>query len=466
MKHEEVVSREAGLHRGLTKRQLTMIGIGGAIGTGLFMGSGIAIGYAGPGVLLSYLIAATIAVIMMFSLSEMAVAHPTAGSFGTYAELYLNKWSGFIVRYTYWAAQVIAIGSEAVAVGHYMNYWYPNLPVWYSVAAFGAAIVYINSRSVGSFGSLEYWFSTIKVAAICAFILFGLAQVFGVAVPAVGIGNITGGSGGFLPHGLSGVWMGVLMAIFSFYGIEIIAVTAGEAEHPETAVPHAMRTMILRLFLFYVLALAVMLAVVPWSQAGAKVVSESPFVKVFSGFGLSYAAGLMNFVVITAALSSMNANLYLTSRMMFSLSRANDAPAVLGELSPKGSPVKATLASSVGVLIAAVASVFSPMAYNYLFGVALGGGILVWLIILVSHLSFRAHWQRSGGCELPIRSPFFPYAQYLGIALLVAILITMGLDRDFWNVGIISGSIWVVMLSVIYFVRKRRGRSEVASQTA
>lgn len=464
MKQENVVSREAGLHRGLTKRQLTMIGIGGAIGTGLFMGSGIAIGYAGPGVLLSYLIAATIAVIMMFSLSEMAVAHPTVGSFGTYAELYLNKWSGFIVRYTYWAAQVIAIGSEAVAVGHYMNYWYPNLPVWYSVAGFGVAILYINSRSVASFGSLEYWFSTIKVAAICAFILFGLAQVSGVTGHAVGFGNITNASGGFLPHGLSGVWMAVLMAIFSFYGIEIIAVTAGEAQDPETAVPRAMRTMILRLFLFYVLALAVILAIAPWSQAGAKVVSESPFVKVFSGFGLSYAAGLMNFVVITAALSSMNTNLYLTSRMMFSLSRAGDAPTALGKLSSKGSPVNATLASSVGVLVAAVTSVFSPIAYNYLLGVALGGGILVWLIILVSHLSFRDHWKKSGGRELPIRSPFFPYAQYLGIALLVAILITMGMDREFWSVGIISGSIWVAILTVIYLVRKRK-RTEPASQT-
>ena len=191
-----------------------MIGLGGAIGTGLFMGSGIAIGYAGPGVLISYLVAAAIALIMMYSLSEMAVTHPTAGSFGTYAELYLNRWAGFIVRFTYWAAQSIAIGGEAVAIGLYMSFWFPDIPVWMWTTGFGFAIIYANMRSVSTFGTLEYWLSAVKVFAICAFIVFGLAVVFGIGRPAAGFDHYTAHDG-FLPHGFWGVWMGVLIAISS-----------------------------------------------------------------------------------------------------------------------------------------------------------------------------------------------------------------------------------------------------------
>ena len=241
--------RERGLTRSLTSRQLTMIGIGGAIGTGLFMGSGIAIAYAGPGVLVSYVISGFIALAVMYSLSEMAVAHPTPGSFGTYAEIYLNPWAGFLVRYSYWACQVVAIGGEAIAIGTYMTFWVPALPVWMSALAAGLLIFAINSRSVANFGTVEYWLSTIKVSAICAFILFGLANIFGVGAPATGVTNYLADGGPF-PHGFGGVWMAVIMGVFSFTGIEIIAVTAGEAEKPDQSVPRAMKTMLLRLALF------------------------------------------------------------------------------------------------------------------------------------------------------------------------------------------------------------------------
>jgi L-asparagine transporter-like permease len=458
----KIMDREQGLARTLTQRQLTMIGLGGAIGTGLFMGSGIAIGYAGPGVLLSYLVAAAIALIMMYSLSEMAVTHPTAGSFGTYAELYLNRWAGFIVRFTYWAAQSIAIGGEAVAIGLYMTFWFPDIPVWMWTTGFGFAIVYANMRSVSTFGTLEYWLSAVKVFAICAFIVFGLAVVFGIGTPAAGFDHYTAHDG-FLPHGFWGVWMGVLIAIFSFYGIEIIAVTAGEAADPATAVPRAMRTMLVRLVLFYVLSLGIMLAVVPWTETGAKEVAQSPFVKVFAFFDFKYAAAAMNFVLISAALSSMNANLYLCSRMLFSLARGGFAPAGLGRLSPSGTPVAAILISSVGVGIAVLTSVFSPVAYGYLFGVALGGGILVWLIILLSHLSFRKRREAAGGTRAVVRAPLFPWLQYLGIFLLVAVLVTMGMDTEFWNVGVISASVWVLFLSGVYLFKYGVRRQKVRS---
>jgi AAT family amino acid transporter len=450
---DSIIEREAGLSKGLTRAQITMIGLGGAIGTGLFMGSGIAIGYAGPAVVISYAIAAFAAVVMVFSLSEMAVVHPAAGSFGVYAETYLNPWAGFVVRYTYWFAQVIAVGGEAVAAGTYMTYWFRGVPVWIWSLAFAATLLFVNSRSVKNFGTFEYWFAFIKVTAIVGFIVLGGAAIFGVGQPAVGFHNLTGLPGGFMPHGLRGVWMGVIMGIFSFTGIELIAVTSAETPDPKTAIPAALRSMALRLGLFYLLALTIVVSFVPWTETGAKVVALSPFVRVFAHTGVPQAAGIMNFVVLSAALSSMNANTYLAGRMLFSLSRGSYAPRVLGRLSKAGAPTAAILTSGVCILMAAAVSRFTPLAYNYLFGVALFGAIFVWIVILLSHLSFR---RRHRAEDLPVRMPFFPGLQIVGLVLLAAILVTMGLDTDFWNISWIVGVPWLALLSAVYFLWRRR----------
>jgi L-asparagine transporter-like permease len=448
-----VIAREQGLHQSLSRAQIVMIGLGGAIGTGLFAGSTIAIGYAGPAVLLSYVIAGFAALVMVFSLSEMAVVHPSAGSFGVYAETYLNPWSGFVIRYTYWFAQVIAVGGEAVAVGLYMNFWFPGTPVWLWSVGFAAALLYVNSRSVKNFGAIEYWFALIKVVAIIAFIILGVCSILGIGVQPVGFHNLTGLPGGFMPHGLKGVWMAVIMGVLSFNGIEVIAVTSGEAEDPQRAIPTALRTMALRLFLFYILALAVVVAFVPWNLVGSKVVTESPFVQVFRHTGIRGAAGIMNFVVLTAALSSMNTNVYLCSRMLFSLSRGRYAPAFLGRLSPNGTPKAAILLSGSCILVAAFVSKLTPLAYNYLFGVALFGAIVVWMMILASHLAFR---RRHKAADLPVRMPLFPYMQIAGLVLLGALLVTMGLDREVWGVSWIVGVPWLGLLTLAYFVWKSR----------
>ena len=452
MDEDAIIGREAGLSKALTRSQITMMGLGGAIGTGLFMGSGIAIGYAGPAVVVSYAIAAFIAVVMVFSLSEMAVMHPAAGSFGVYAETYLNPWAGYVVRYTYWFCQVVAIGGEAVAAGTYMGFWFPAAPVWIWSLGFAAAIVFLNSRSVKNFGTFEYWFALIKVTAIILFIILGGAAIFGVAQPAVGFHNLTGLPGGFAPHGLSGIWMGVIMGIFSFIGVELIAVTAAETPDPRIAIPAALRSMALRLGLFYLLALTIVVSFIPWTEVGAKVVAQSPFVRVFAHTGLPYAAGIMNFVVLTAALSSMNANTYLAGRMLFSLSRGDYAPKLFGRLNRAEAPAPAVLASGVAILACAFVSRFTPLAYNYLFGVALFGAIFVWMVILVSHLAFR---RRHGAEDLPVRMPFFPVLQIAGLALLAAILVTMGLSPDF-NVSWIVGVPWLALLSAAYLLWKRQ----------
>src|SRR6202050_5247747 len=422
-----IAGREAGLHKDLSRAQLVMIGLGGAIGTGLFMGSGVAIGYAGPGVIVSYAIAAIAALAMVFSLSEMAVVHPTAGSFGTYAEIYLSPWAGWIARYSYWMAQVIAVGGEAVAAGVYMTFYFPGTPVWLWSLGFAAVLLYFNSRSVHNFGSIEYWFALIKVVAIVLFIVLGAVNVFGLGSLPVGLHNLTGLPGGFMPRGFGGVWMAVIIGILSFNGIEVIAVTSGEARDPVRAIPAALRTMALRLFLFYILALAIVVTFVPWTETGATIVTQSPFVRIFAHSGIRHAAGIMNFVVLSAALSSMNTNVYLCSRMLFSLSRGGFAPAFLGKLGKNGTPITAILISGACILSAAALSKVTPLPYNYLFGVALFDAMIVWIIILLSHLSFR---RRHKAADLPVRTPGFPVVQIAGLLLLCAGLVTIGLDRD------------------------------------
>jgi amino acid transporter, AAT family len=446
-----IASREAGLHKDLNRRQLVMIGLGGAIGTGLFMGSGVAIGYAGPAVMLSYAIAAVAAVAMVFSLSEMAVMHPSAGSLGTYAEIYLNPWAGMIARYSYWMAQVIAVGGEAVAAGVYMTFWFPGTPVWLWSLGFAFVLLYFNSRSVNYFGSIEYWFALIKVVAIVFFIILGLASIFGIRSEPVGLHNLTGLPGGFMPHGFGGVWMAVIVGIFSFIGIEVIAVASGEAKDPVKSIPAALRIMALRLFLFYVLALAIVVTFVPWTETGGAIVTQSPFVRVFAHSGIRNAAGVMNFVVLSAALSSMNTDVYLCSRMLFSLSRGGYAPRFLGKLSNNGAPTVAILLSGGCILVAAGVSKLTPQAYTYLFGIALFDAIIVWIIILLSHMSFR---RKHRAADLPVRMPGYPFVQIAGLALLCAVLVTMGLDKETWRISWIVGVPFLAIISLVYFFLK------------
>jgi AAT family amino acid transporter len=265
-----------GLHRRLSQRQLTMMAIGGAIGVGLFLGSSVTIRLAGPAVILSYLLGAGIALIMSYALAEMAVVHPVAGAFGVYAETYLNPWAGFSVRATYGVAQIIAIGAEVTAAGIYISFWLPNVPQWIWVVLVSAALVALNSMQVNRLGEFEYWFAMIKVAAIIAFIMVGLSLIFGFGSrSAIGLANLTQ-HGGFLPAGWKGVWLSLTITVTSYMGVEIIAVTAGEAEHPEVTIPRAMRNIVWRLILFYVLAIAIMVTMIPWNQASGSATLTFP----------------------------------------------------------------------------------------------------------------------------------------------------------------------------------------------
>ncbi len=446
------------LSRALTQRQLTMMTIGGAIGVGLFLGSSVTIRLAGPGVILSYLLSAVIALIVAYSIAEMAVTHPVAGSFGVYAQTYLNEWSGFAVRVTYAFVQILAIGAEVTAVAIYFSAWFPSVPQWVWVVGVSVGLVAVNGLRVGNFGEFEYWFAIIKVFTIVAFILVGLGLIFGVGpARAIGFANLTS-HGGFLPHGLTGVWLALSLTLTSYMGVEIIGVTAGEALQPATTIPRAMRTVTLRLILFYVLSITVMLSMTPWNMMGSGI-TGSPFVLAFAKVGIPYAAGIMNLVVITAALSSANTNLYLTSRTLFSLSHDGYVPKVLGSLGKNGVPYVALMVSTAGMAAAILLAVFVPgRAFLLLYGVAVAGMFFVWIVILLAHLSFRRSIGQARVALLPIRLPFSPYSQVAALVALAAIgistLYVAGLEYS-----VPSFIPFLLVITTLYLTLMRRNRS-------
>ena len=453
-----IIERESGLRRTLTARQLSMIAIGGAIGTGLFLGSGFAIGIAGPSVLVSYAIGALIALLLMGCLAEMTVAHPTTGSFGTYAEHYVSPLAGFMVRYAYWTCIVLAVGTEVTAVALYMKFWFPSVPGWLWILAFSGALVTVNAFSVSTFGTVEYWFSLIKIVAIVAFIVLAsylVAHTYAVqpgeAGGSIGFRNYIA-YGGFLPLGVGGMWVAVIMAIFSYLSIEMIAVAAGEAAQPEVAITRAFRSTVVRLIIFYLLTLALMLAVFPWTQAG---LATSPFVMVMERLHVPAAGGVMNFVILIAALSAMNSQLYITARMLFSLARAGQAPRRLGALTARGIPFNALLVSTSGVAVAAVLSVVAPGgAFLMMVGISAFGAMFTWMMIFVTHFFFRRARVRQGHTASRFRMWGFPVTTLLGAGLMAALLVTTAFTAAF-RTTLLFGLPYLGCLAIAYGLRYR-----------
>lgn len=417
---DRIAEREAGLRRELTAGQLSMIAIGGAIGTGLFLGSKFAIGMAGPSVIVSYAIGGAIALLLMAALAEMTVHHSTSGSFGAYAEHYVGPLAGYVVRYMYWSCIVLAVGAEVTAIGEYMRLWLPAVPGWIWVVAFSGALVVANARNVATFGTLEYWFSAIKVAAIVAFIAVSAAVLVGGRAPAGGLANFTA-AGGFWYGGLSGMWFAVIVSIFSYLSIEMIAVAAGEADDPQRAVSTAFRSTVARLIVFYLATLTLVIATTPVARI---LDGGSPFVTSMQALGIDAAGHVLNFVVIVASLSAMNSQLYVSTRMMFSLARAGDAPRIFGTLGAAGAPLWALALSCFGILAAVIVkAVVGDDAVTTMMAISMFGAMVTWLMIFVTHWHFRAHVQRAE-VTLAYRTPVPAAASLVGAAAMLAILAT------------------------------------------
>lgn len=442
---EEIRKREEGLHRTLSSAQLAMIAIGGAIGTGLFLGSSFAISFAGPSVLVSYAIGAVIALLLMGCMAEMTVAHPTAGSFGAWAEFYVSPLAGFLVRYAYWAGVVFALGTEVTAVAVYMRYWFPGVAGWVWISGFTALLVLVNAINVRIFGWVEYLFSSIKVFAIVAFLLLG--TVF-LLHSGIGLKHY---SRPFFAHGFGGMWVAVLVSLFSFFSIETIAVAAGEAKDPERAITQAFRATMLRLALFYLLTLAIILAIVPW-QVTAAGGQQSPFVTVMAATRIPYAAAIVNAVILIAALSAMNSQLYVATRMMFSLARGGSAPRVLGTLTKSGVPVYALLVSTIGIAFATLLNLrFHDRSFLILLSIAIFGPMFTWLMIFVTHLRFR---QRHAGKSLPFQMWGYPYTSLLGAGLMLAALLTTPFTAAF-KPTLAYGVPLLIILTAAYLLRRQ-----------
>ncbi len=438
-----------GLRRRLGTAQLSMIAIGSAVGTGLFLGSGFAISLAGPAVLASYAIGALIALLLMGCLVEMTATHPDTASFGWLAQRYVGPWAGYLVRYAYWSANVLAVGTEVTAVALYMRYWAPGLPGWWWILGFSAVLVAVNAVGVGLFGAVEYVLSFVKIAAIlCFLVLGGWTVLHRAGTPGVGLANYVR-YGGFLPHGIGGMWVAVLVSIFSYFGIETIAVAAGEAKEPERVIARALHTTVARLAFFYLATLAIMLAVMPWTRAAAGI---SPFVTVVEASGVPGAASLINLVILVAALSAMNTQIYAATRTLFSLGQASLAAPVLGRVSQGGVPVPALLASTAGIAVAAVLYVLAPeRAFAVMIALSIAGALFTWGMIFVTHLCFRA--ARRG-----IRGRFAmwgsPWTSLLGLLLLTAIVLTTPFTGAF-RLTLAYGVPVLGLLAVVYAVRYR-----------
>jgi AAT family amino acid transporter len=436
---------EQGLHHQLTAGQMTMVAVGGSIGTGLLLGSAAALEQAGPSVILSYVVAAFLAYTVAMALGELASMHPAAGSFGLYGELYLNQYLGFLCRAAYWASIAFSIGAELTASAAYMTYWFPAVPGEIWVIVFSALLLLVNLRSVASYGRFEFWFSMIKLATIVAFIVAGAALLFSGRVAQQYTSQ-----GGFFPKGPVAPMLAVFWAIYAFGGIEMLAVTTGESRSSKDIL-RAVRLTFFLLAGLYLGAITVLAGVMPWNHTG---VAESPFVSVLRLAKVPAAAYFMNFVVLTAALSGANAKLYVASRLLFSMGRSGWAPKSMGKLNASGSPTLAVLVSSYGIVTALIIENWAPkQAFIYIMGAAFSGLFLCWVISLAAHVSFRRRLSSQQIAALPLHSPLGIWGSILGFLLASAFIIqTLRSSR----INQLGGLVFFVGLTAAYLLLKRR----------
>ncbi|QXI31213.1 amino acid permease [Pseudomonas vanderleydeniana] len=429
MSREQNAGRE--LSRGLSNRHIQMIGLGGAIGTGLFLGSAGVIKSAGPGLLMGYALAGLIAFLIMRQLGEMLVDEPVSGSLSYFSKKYCSGFLGYLTGWNYIAAYILVGMAELTAIGKYIQFWWPDVPTWVTAAGFFIAINAMNLLNVRFYGEAEFWFALVKVVAIVAMIGFGSWLLFGPTQPADAALSNLWSHGGFLPHGLGGLLMAMPFIMFAFGGLEFIGFTAGEAAEPRSSIPRAINRVLYRIGIFYIAALAVLLALTPWDTLVASLdhagdpYSASPFVKILSLLGSDLAAHLLNLVVLTAAMSVYNGVVYCNTRQLFAMAEQNQAPRSFLKLNRNRVPVNALLASALITGIAVVLNYFSPEGViEILMSLTVSATVINWLLTSYTHLKFRkAKLQK--GQALEYASPCHPLSNYLCIGFIVGLLLIM-----------------------------------------
>ncbi|MBC3338180.1 MULTISPECIES: amino acid permease [Pseudomonas] len=458
-----------GLKRGLKNRHIQLIALGGAIGTGLFLGSAGVLKSAGPSMILGYAIAGFIAFLIMRQLGEMIVEEPVAGSFSHFAHKYWGGYAGFLAGWNYWVLYVLVGMAELTAVGKYIQFWWPEIPTWVSAVVFFIAVNLINTLNVKFFGETEFWFAIIKVVAIIGMIVLGCYLLFsGTGGPQASISNLWD-HGGFFPNGGMGLLMAMAFIMFSFGGLELVGITAAEASEPRKVIPKAINQVVYRILIFYVGALTVLLSLYPWDQllqtlgASGDAYSASPFVQIFSLIGNDTAAHILNFVVLTAALSVYNSGVYCNSRMLFGLAEQGDAPKALMKLNKQGVPLRALGISALVTLLCVVINYVAPKdALVLLFALVVASLMINWALISLTHIKFRKAMGEQG--VVPTFKTFwFPFSNYLCLAFMLVIVGVMLAIPDM-RPSVYAMPVWVGVLFLAYWLRSKKTKAVAVAQ--
>ncbi|MEK0167709.1 phenylalanine transporter [Pseudescherichia vulneris] len=442
------------LQRGLQNRHIQLIALGGAIGTGLFLGIGPAIQMAGPAVLLGYGIAGIIAFLIMRQLGEMVVEEPVSGSFSHFAWKYWGPFAGFLSGWNYWVMFVLVGMAELTAAGIYMQYWLPDVPTWIWAAAFFIIINAANLVNVRLYGEMEFWFALIKVLAIIAMIGFGLWLLFsGHGGEHASVDNLWQ-HGGFLATGWHGLIMSLAVIMFSFGGLELIGITAAEARDPQKTIPKAVNQVVYRILLFYIGSLVVLLALYPWVNVKA---DSSPFVMIFHELDSNIVASALNFIILVASLSVFNSGVYSNSRMLFGLSVQGNAPAFLTRVNARGVPVNSLfLSAAITSLVIVINYLLPKEAFGLLMALVVATLLLNWIMICLAHLKFRAAMRRQGRVT-QLKALLYPAGNYICIAFLVLILGLM-CTIDSMRMSAILLPVWIVFLFIAFKLLRRKAR--------
>lgn len=436
------------LQRGLKNRHIQLIAMGGAIGTGLFLGSAQVIQSAGPSIILGYAIGGLIAFLIMRQLGEMIVHEPTTGSFSHFAYKYWGNFPGFLTGWNYWILYILVAMSELTAVAKYINYWWPFIPAWVSVLFFFIVITLVNLGNVKFYGESEFWLAIIKVTAVIAMIIFGIVLLV-TADPSSGstITNLWT-HGGFFPKGFDGLFYMLAFIMFAFGGIELIGMAAAEAEQPEKTIPKAINQVVFRVLIFYVGSLTILLSLVPWDKLELDGLDKSPFVMIFSQLGIGWAASILNFIILTAALSVYNSGMYANSRMLFGLAEQGNAPKVFLKVNKSGTPIPAVLFSALMIFACVLLNYFVPEdALGHLMYIVVGALVLNWAMIALTHLNFKKV-VIAEGIKTKYPSFLYPITNYIVLGFIAAVLYIMWMQG--FKESVIMIPIWIVLMFVLY----------------
>jgi GABA permease len=453
--------QEGHLQQGLKRRHMTMISIGGIIGAGLFVGTGPILNQAGPATVLTYLLTGTILILIMRMLGEMAVAQPSVGSFSDYSRMALGNWAGFSIGWLYWYFWAIVVGFESTVAAGIIGQYVPSLPPWLIALALILLLTATNLYSVGSYGEFEFWFASIKVAAIILFIVLAILFLIGLfPTNSPGFSNLYA-KGGFFPHGGLAMFSGIVTVIFAFVGAEIVTIAAAESNEPEEGVARATNAVIYRVLLFYVVSVFFVVCVLPWNTPfSSEAVLKSPFTLALERMGIPGSGTLMNLVVLTAVLSVLNSSLYTTSRMLFALTRHNDAPGFFTNTTSRGVPIWAILAGTSVGYVSVVIYYFAPASvFTWLINASGAVAIFVYLLIAVSELVMRRRIERENPERLRIKMWFYPWLTYLSIGTMVAVLVAMYFISS-QRPLLIASLISLGVILVAYVLRRTFGPQE------